>query len=594
MGNRQREPVLTSQTIDSGELLADTEHHFRITAGPGSGKTFWLGNHVRHVTRESTRLGAASKIAVISHTNVAVRELMDRLGNAAETAEVSTIHSFLYRHVVRPYLHLIPSLLPDTPVAHESVTGHDPHIPSRLNVDNWLKSLGKGRLSTRGEKAKHKAVVKGLRSLKIGVDAQGFAEFHSYSEFFSKEVAELFSHENLLAYKRPYWESGRLSHEDVLFFADVLFTQVPELKVFLSARFPYLFIDEFQDTTPVQAKLATSMADAGSIVGVIGDPAQSIFGFVGASPDHFQQFTLPGFKDYVIVGNRRSTDKLVAVLNRVRTDGLVQTSARLETGHSPKVMTGGLDAVIQEVIRRCGDPQELLMLARRHPSVSRIRLAIGQIGEDPWELIEKADSERAAFLMNLAEAVDLGKRKLFDSAVRQLKRATSTSKKLRKPFSQESPITKSYRNAFAFSLIEIASDRHIQHRNESCLEAYIGLRETLIARFPYVKLAKPTRGNFFDAASKITFNDLLETVRTSEETRQTRTIHQAKGCQAKACFVLLEKDAIDHIVSPEPNNEEHQITYVAISRAMNHLFVYCPDASRVDDLTKRGFEPVHC
>ena len=581
---------MTTTTIESGDSFEDTEHHFRITAGPGSGKTFWLANHIRCVARTSKRLSAVSRIAVISHTNVAVRELVGSLGSAAETAEVSTIHSFLYRHVVRPYLHLIPTLLPETQIAHESVTGHDPHMPSRTKVDTWLKSLGKGQLIV--DKAKHKQVVKGLRSINVGLNEKGSAEFQSYSNFFSNEIAKLFNHKNMMAYKLPYWATARLSHEDIIFFAFVLFKGIPDLKHFLSARFPYLFIDEFQDTTPVQSLVASEMADAGSIIGVIGDPAQSIFGFAGASPEHFQQFNLAGHKDYVISGNRRSTKKLVAVLNQVRADGLVQESARIEKGRSPKVMTGNLDAAVRHAIQKSNDDQELLFLGRTHPRVSRLRLAMGQIEKDPWKSIEKADFVRAAFLMNLAEAVDLGRRGLFDTAVRQLTRATSNSTKLRKPFSLDAAITRTFRNAFALSLMEIATDRHHAHSNESCLDSFLGLREAVMERFPGVSLAKPTRGKFYEAATKVTFGNLLETVRTSEETRCSRTIHQAKGCESKGCFVLLEEEAIDHVVAPKLSDEEHQITYVALSRAKNDLFVFCPDESRVGEFKKLGFEHV--
>ena len=85
------------------------------------------------------------------------------------------------------------------------------------------------------------------------------------------------------------------------------------------------------------------------------------------------------------------------------------------------------------------------------------------------------------------------------------------------------------------------------------------------------------RGKFFETASKCNYSDLLSSIRTPEETRLIRTIHQAKGSEADAVFVILENDAADHILNPIADDEEHQITYVALSRARNELFIYCPD-----------------
>ena len=95
--------MTTPLPINSDDVFEHIEHHFRITAGPGAGKTYWLAQHIRHVTRMSNRLTPCAKIGVISYTNVAVREILRRLGTVADAADVSTIHSFLFRNLVRPY-----------------------------------------------------------------------------------------------------------------------------------------------------------------------------------------------------------------------------------------------------------------------------------------------------------------------------------------------------------------------------------------------------------------------------------------------------------------------------------------------------------
>lgn len=91
-------------TITSSDLIP-IEQHFKVIAGPGAGKTHWLVNHIKNVVKNSVRLEKTRKIACITYTNIAVETIMKRLGTSiANRVEVSTIHSFLYRHVVKPYL----------------------------------------------------------------------------------------------------------------------------------------------------------------------------------------------------------------------------------------------------------------------------------------------------------------------------------------------------------------------------------------------------------------------------------------------------------------------------------------------------------
>ena len=97
----------------------------------------------------------------------------------------------------------------------------------------------------------------------------------------------------MIAYKSLYWKEGIIDHEDVLYFAHRILFENPAIRSFLASRFPYVFIDEFQDTLAIQAQFVKWLASEGTIVGVIGDAEQSIYGFVGATPEHFRQFALP-------------------------------------------------------------------------------------------------------------------------------------------------------------------------------------------------------------------------------------------------------------------------------------------------------------
>ena len=65
----------------------------------------------------------------------------------------------------------------------------------------------------------------------------------------------------------------------------------PRVLEFVRNRFPYIFIDEFQDTTELQTWIIKKIAESETKVGVIGDLAQSIYKFAGAKRSDFENFT---------------------------------------------------------------------------------------------------------------------------------------------------------------------------------------------------------------------------------------------------------------------------------------------------------------
>ena len=95
------------KNISSDAKIDSIEEHFKVTAGPGAGKTRWLIGHIRHVLQNSIRLGNTRKIACITYTNVAVETILERLGVEVDRVEVSTIHSFLYKNLVKPFAFLM-------------------------------------------------------------------------------------------------------------------------------------------------------------------------------------------------------------------------------------------------------------------------------------------------------------------------------------------------------------------------------------------------------------------------------------------------------------------------------------------------------
>ncbi|MFC1836998.1 UvrD-helicase domain-containing protein, partial [Thermodesulfobacteriota bacterium] len=277
----------------------------------------------------------------MSYTNVAVNEIRVRLGRSGSRAQVSTIHSFLYNNVVKPYLHLLKDESGDPLVKHEFVDGHDEHRPTFSAVKGWLDSVG-ARIDFYRNQHEIFAYLKKVHWQLEEGSGEWILKSSEWNR--PKYLPSIKSG----SYKQFYWRIGVIDHEDVLYLAYRILEENPVVSEFLSCRFPFLFIDEFQDTNPVQTQVVKWLADSNTTVGVIGDPEQSIYGFQGAKLSDFLDFSLPGQIDYVINDNRRSTDSIIQLLNHVRCDEVVQKGLRGVPGQPVQIFVGDVSHVVSK------------------------------------------------------------------------------------------------------------------------------------------------------------------------------------------------------------------------------------------------------
>ena len=252
--------------IDSGDRLGDIEHHFRVLAGPGAGKTYWLVNHIKEVLHNSERLDKSRKVACITYTNSAVEIIRERLGSSSNQVEVSTIHSFLYRHVIKPYIHFIAD---DYGFNVSRLDGHDDIRISNGIVIDWVKEHSKQ--SSFKHPYSLKQLTKNPDSLarltnwlysisykfdatnSLVIAANAASSFAQGSRL--RDDCLTLLEVDLYEFKKKYWSRSILHHDDVLFFSFQIMKNYPFVLDVLRAKFPYFFIDEFQDSNPIQVEL---------------------------------------------------------------------------------------------------------------------------------------------------------------------------------------------------------------------------------------------------------------------------------------------------------------------------------------------------
>nr|WP_229476755.1 ATP-dependent helicase [Massilia rubra] len=527
--------------------------NFRIVAGPGAGKTHWLVNHIRNVVANGSELERFGKVACITYTNVGADTVVRRLGAASTRAEVSTVHSFFYKHVVKPYLGFIAA---DLEIDLGRVSGHDETIISDYQfLSDWKNATKQNYLRD------HEAIVgvlsviiwilnpKGEVELKVRRRRPGQAQVRNNS---------------LVLYKKMAWARGVIHHDDIMYFSYLLFTRFPFLVTAVASKFPYFFVDEFQDSNSLQVEIFRLIAVEGSYVGIIGDLAQSIYGFNGASPTDFKSFAAPGIVEYVMRQNRRSSNEIIDALNSVRKD-IVQIPFRNFSSGLPEILVGDMRLAINNVAAKC-QGEETVTLSRRNETVQLVKNE-GIAPMHPLNLFAQAISHdsnwtRREILISCVKAVVLARDANFSAGLREMLKA------LKHLYDDE--VAENKKVEILMSLLT-----NLPHYSTGAMSNFATF---LNAKYKF-KMQGFAAGRPKLFYEKYSFADFSACVKQTEETGINRTMHKSKGDEFENVLLLTSSvDEIGLLLKPDLlKNEGHRILYVGISRARNRLFISVPE-----------------
>ncbi|MED0983011.1 ATP-dependent helicase [Bacillus paramycoides] len=554
--------------VISSEDTIDIEQHFKVTAGPGAGKTHWLINHIKSILGNSERLEKTRKIACITYTNVAVETILNRLGpQSLNQVEVSTIHSFLYSHVVKPYLPKIAKLFD---IEFQKIKGHDNIEPKFKKVQCWLENHSKT------EELENLYTIKQLLKLPKNKDAL-FNWLSSVKYSFNTDLKLHLKGEkkdarqlrkivgiletDLFNYKKLYWQDGEIDHDDVLYFSYELITRYPFILKVIRAKFPYFFIDEFQDTNPIQAKIVSLLAEEETIVGVIGDPAQSIYSFQGASIEDYRKFKIDNLGEYTITKNRRSSNQIIDLLNEIRMD-IAQTKYRNVDHDIPTLFVGNSVDAYKKIKEIYGDSTLIQTLARDNPTTNIMKFEIDSSNINNKllnELNEKDNTKRFNIIKNSMEALEFTTYGDYKNAIKLMRANFNT-------YGEKEQFNKS------ISILQKLIARRQDFFEKPLMVFYELIKED-------IKMSGFRQGAIQDFYNRYSYKELALCLSYDEDISQHRTIHKSKGDEFQN--VLLIADKIEFLTKPKlSEDEEHRIYYVGISRAMDRLFIVTPTLSK--------------
>lgn len=553
------------QEIESKDKI-DINSHFKIVAGPGAGKTTFLINHIKNIIENSNKVNIYRKIACITYTNVAIENIIKRLDYSLEVIEVATIHSFLYKHVLKPYLWVLQE---ENKFNLKEIKGHDKITQTRSMIDEFLqKSEQKNYLSLDNENFKNISYILSEKLMwKLKSDLSVELELVSNKIKVKDKSNELINlkKDSYKIYKKICWEKGLISHDDVLYLSYEILKKSPRILEILRAKFPYILVDEFQDTNPFQTEIIKLIAEEESLIGVIGDDCQSIYGFQGANVLQFKNFFLEGMKEYNILTNHRSTKEIIELLNYMRKESLYQKIPENKSGDKPTIIIGEIIKSYKEVNEICSN-EELYIVSYKENISKNIEYDVNKkVHTDfSYELLFN-DGERGKRILYIISAIEYAKQI-------NLKKSIHFMEKVYKGIEIDKSII--------MKNLKLFIENYDFFRTLSITEFY---NEFIINYCSFS--GKITRGKIKEKYDNLKYNEIASLIKLDDEKSNFKTIHKTKGEEVDNILILLdhekfkESTSLNFLLNPDMEIEEHRVFYVAISRAKKRVFISIPEIS---------------
>lgn len=564
--------------------LDNIETNFKVFAGPGAGKTTWLISHLERVLRESNRLNKTGKIACITYTNVAAEEILNRLKCDKSRFEISTIHSFLFRNIVKPFSYLIEKNNDDEVLFDISkLDGHDEHIPRRDLIESWVRKISEGKTKywylTSPEN--YPKLTKCLSDIDWSFNEDGIIQVKFRNRWTNTTASEIRMPSTMLyEYKQICWRKGFLYHEDVLYFSHLIISRSPRILEFIRTKFPYLFIDEFQDTTEIQTWIIEKITEESSKVGIVGDLAQSIYKFTGAKRTDFLSFKEGNASEFKLSHNHRSTNRIVDFLNLLRPDISQEYGQNKPDGSFVKILIGSIQAAKTWYVENYPE-STLYILTRKNTTVSEIKDQLGVADSNLLNDLYSNDSnaQRAKLIHSILMSIRFREKGDLKNALNEIFRSLHRA--------SGSQILKLGLRRIAIDIID--SLKADENRRRSIAEFYLELRDKILGEYGFEigsGLRAGSARTFYETHS---INDILPFIKVDTKSDElVRTIHSAKGTEFENTLVHFEatNEFRNYIINGrnhiDSQDDDCRIYYVGCSRAMKNLYINIPDANKAD------------
>ncbi len=316
-----------------------------VIAGAGSGKTRVLTYRIAHLLAKGV---SPFNILTLTFTNKAAREMRERIdrlvGPESRNLWMGTFHS-MFARILR---------IESEKIGYPSnFTIYDTQDSKNL-IKTIVKEMG---LDDKIYKPNlvYSRISNAKNSLISPKDYLDNVEVQMEDRQNAKpRIGEIYT-----LYNKRCFQAGAMDFDDLLFKTNVLLRDHPDVLYKYQHQFQYLLVDEYQDTNYSQYLIVKQLAALNENICVVGDDAQSIYGFRGANIQNILNFKndYPDVSLYKLEQNYRSTQNIVNAANSViaLNKDQIQKDVWTENQEGPKI----------EILKAHSDNEEGSIVANR-------------------------------------------------------------------------------------------------------------------------------------------------------------------------------------------------------------------------------------
>ncbi len=443
------------------------------------------------------------------------------------------------------------------------------------------------------------------------------------------------------AYEAKKKETNNLDFDDLLVKTVQLLESEPEVLARYRQQFQFVMVDEYQDTNTIQARLIDAFAKEHQNLMVVGDDAQSIYSWRGANFRNILKFAerYPGAKTYKIETNYRSVPEILSVANHAIRANSDQFEKELQASRPERKMRPALvklgrpteqaQFVAQRILelREEGiELDEIAVLYRAHFHSMEVQMELQKRGI-PFQITSGLRFFEQAHIKDVASFMKFAANRKDEVAYKRMVRmlpgigtksadnlwrawlacpgAKSETIDLLSEFMLEFKVPAKGKAAWeqlAYTLDELIPGGELARPAEMIKSILGGVYEDYLrSKYPNydsrrqdLEQLRQYSQDFADIEEFLAQLSLMTGVDTDNAPAKERdteavtlsSVHQAKGLEWRACFVIWLADGMlpnSRVLEEDRENdredgleEERRLFYVAITRAKDELYLTYP------------------
>ncbi len=291
------------------EAVTTTEGKVLVIAGAGSGKTRTIVYRLAYLIDMGIH---PSSILLMTFTRKAAQEMLNRssilLRQRVDGIVGGTFHSFA-NFVLRKF---------STALGIQ----RDFTILDQMDSEDIIKQVIELKRIKKDKSFPKKSTIFSIisKSRNKELDLEDMVRIeYPHLQIFLEDLELIAKEYHLFKQKHSF-----LDYDDLLFFLERLLLENQDIKDYLQMRFKYIMVDEYQDTNLVQGRILSLLAgDVGNVMAV-GDDAQAIYSFRGATVENILNFPkqFPNAKIIKLEQNYRSTQPILELTNCILNSAL--------------------------------------------------------------------------------------------------------------------------------------------------------------------------------------------------------------------------------------------------------------------------------